>query len=82
MNTTYCVIIENNIKQLKCPLPSKNCSWQHAVTNNCCYSFNFVNSEFTVNDLADLTSNLIMTNKEIKVLQDSILTNLKISLVK
>ena len=34
---TFCVVIEQNLRTSKCPVPQANCMWRNRVTNECKY---------------------------------------------
>lgn len=76
----YCIVINRPMSHPCCPIPKLNCSWQHAKTNDCCYSESFANSEYSVNDLADLTGNSELSGKEIMAMKSELMQQVKISL--
>ena len=62
-----------------CPIPKSSCSYQHVVTNKCC--FDPASMHLTVNELANLTGNLELSNKEVSTIKAELLAKIKLSLV-
>ena len=74
---TYCTVVNTNLDIDVCPIAKLSCSYQHKLTHKCCFTPTHLN----VNELANLTGNVELTNKEVSNLKAELLAKVKLSLI-